>query len=330
MSTSRLATALQQRWYGPRPAAPLIPLAWLYGGLVAARRLAYRRGWKAVQRVDRPVLVVGNLSVGGSGKTPLTLGIAERARRLGLRIGVVSRGYGGRADHYPLDVGPNTPAAQAGDEPVLIARRAAIPVVVDPDRVAAARHLTAGHAVDLVIADDGLQHYRLGRDAEIAVADARRGYGNGWLLPAGPLREPRRRLEAVDMECVHGAGRDFWLEAGDARHLADDETKALADFGPGRVHAVAGIGEPARFFDMLEAAGMGVIRHAVPDHHRYRPEDLDFGDDRPVLMTEKDAVKCIGFARDGLWMVPVQTRLSEACADAIDALLRRLVVQECE
>lgn len=331
MSGSRLSAAIERRWYGTHAPALLVPLAVLYGVIVAVRRLAYRRGWLVSQRVERPVLVVGNISVGGSGKTPFTLAIVDRARELGLRPGVVSRGYGGRAEHYPLEVRADTPTAEGGDEPVLIAQRAGIPVVVDPDRVAAARYLIAEHDVDLVIADDGLQHYRLARDAEIAVRDARRGYGNGWLLPAGPLREPKTRLACVDLECVQGAGRDFWLEPGLVRSLADGRIAALDTFRGATVHAVAGIGEPARFFDMLEAAGLDVIRHAAPDHHHYADADLDFGDDRAVLMTEKDAVKCAVFRDRDLWAVPVATRLSPDCTNEIDALLRRIApMQEHE
>lgn len=325
MSRSSLSAAIQQRWYGKRPIAVLTPLAGLHAIVVALRRRAYERGWLTCHRVACPVLVVGNLGLGGSGKTPLTLAIIERARALGLRPGVVSRGYGGRSAEYPLTVDADTPAAVAGDEPVLIARRAAVPVVVGPDRVAAAHCLISGGAVDLVIADDGLQHYRLARDVEIAVIDARRGHGNGWLLPAGPLREPLSRLNRVDRICVHGLGQDFWLEPGPAHCLADGRTRTLGEFAPGPVHAVAGIGAPARFFDMLEATGLDVIRHAAPDHHRYRARDLAFGDARPILMTEKDAVKCAAFAQANLWAVPVQTRLAEVCADAIDALLRQLV-----
>ncbi|MGN8157161.1 tetraacyldisaccharide 4'-kinase [Salinisphaera sp. RV14] len=331
MSRSRWSVAIERRWYGAHAPWALVPLAVLYGMIVAGRRMAYRRGWRAAQRVARPVLVVGNISVGGSGKTPLTLAVIARARALGLRPGLVARGYGGHAAHYPLTVRADTRPAEGGDEPVLIAQRAGIPVVVDPDRVAAARHLIAGHDVDLVIADDGLQHYRLARDAEIAVRDARRGYGNGWLLPAGPLREPTSRLARVDLECVQGAGRDFWLEPGRARSLRDGRMAALESFRGTTVHAVAGIGEPARFFDMLEAAGLDVIRHAAPDHHRYRRADLAFGDDRPVLMTEKDAVKCTRFGDRDLWAVPVTTRLSPDCTNDIDALLRRIVpMQEHE
>lgn len=329
MSGSRLAVAIQARWYGRRPIAVLRPLAALYWTVIALRRRAYRRGWLAVERVSRPVLVIGNLSVGGSGKTPLVLAVIERARALGLRPGVVSRGYGGESAEYPVVVTADTTPAVAGDEPVLIARRTGVPVVVAPDRVAAAHRLIAEADVDVIIADDGLQHYRLARDAEIAVIDARRGYGNGALLPAGPLREPISRLRTVDLECVQGEARDFWLDAGAARALADGALRPLAEFAATPVHAIAGIGEPARFFDMLTEAGLDVMPHAAPDHHRYRPADLAFGDAYPILMTEKDAVKCTGFASSAaLWSVPVETCLAPACAAAIDALLQRITGKE--
>lgn len=322
MKSSRLAAALQRRWYDERPFIILLPLAALYAGVVAIRRSAYQRGWLSSYRVTKPVLIVGNLSVGGSGKTPLTLAIIERARRLGLRPGVVSRGYGGQAKAYPLMVGPNTPTVEAGDEPVLIAQRAQVPVVVDPDRVRAARCLIDSADVSLVIADDGLQHYRLQRDAEIVVVDARRRHGNGWQLPAGPLRESLRRASSVDLTCVHGQKQDYWLAPGAARNLGDGRQRELASFE--RVHALAGIGEPERFFDMLRAHGLVVVAHPVPDHYRYSAADLAFDDGDPVLMTEKDAVKCTEYAGDDLWAVPVDTVLSSDCAARIDALLSRL------
>jgi tetraacyldisaccharide 4'-kinase len=320
---NRLSAAIEKSWYGERPLVLMRPLAMLYGAAVATRRLAYRRGWLATQGIGKPVLVVGNLTAGGSGKTPLVLAIVERALRLGLRPGVVARGYGGQAPNYPLVVTGATPAHEAGDEPVLIAQRTRIPVVVDPDRVRAARCLLDSAAVSLIIADDGLQHYRLGRDSEILVVDGRRGYGNGRLLPAGPLREPLRRASETDLLCAHGAGRDFWLAPGAARNLRDSRRRELASFE--RVHALAGIGDPARFFAMLRGLGLEVIAHAAGDHQRYAAADLDFGDGLPVLMTEKDGVKCAGFSRDDLWAVPVETVLAPECAARIDALLQQLV-----
>ncbi|MES1941470.1 tetraacyldisaccharide 4'-kinase [Salinisphaera sp. T5B8] len=318
--------ALERSWYDPNGAWPLLkPLAWVFGGVVALRRGGYRRGWLASERIDVPVLVVGNITVGGSGKTPLTLALIDKLRARGLRVGVVSRGYGGKSDRYPLDVDADTPAALAGDEPAMIARQSGALVVVDPRRPRGARRLVAQGA-DIVIADDGLQHYALARDAEIAVTDARRGLGNARLLPAGPLREAPARLDTVDLSLVHGQGADFWLAPGAAYPVAGaGATRELTTFKGAPVHAIAGIGDPRRFFDMLREQGLEVIEHPMPDHHRYEPADLDFADDYPVLMTCKDAVKCGAFDNAGrCWQVPVRVSFSQACEARIEALLDRL------
>lgn len=300
----------------------LMPLACLYGALVWLRRKAYENGVFKTRRVARPVIVVGNITVGGSGKTPLVIALVTRLAARGVRAGVVSRGYGGRAATYPLAVDANTAPAQAGDEPVLIATRTGAPVVVAPDRVAAAQALCAAHPdIDVIVADDGLQHYRLARQAEIAVRDAARGYGNGWLLPAGPLREPLARLARVDLEAAHGAGGDYQLTVRAARRLVDDARCALDDFACQTVHAVAGIGDPARFFAALTAHGLDVKAHPMPDHHRYTPADLVFGDDRPVLMTEKDAIKCRDMTDSRLWAVPADAVLSDDFAARLDGLI---------
>lgn len=319
-----LRAALERSWYSPGPLWPLLPFAWLHGVLIRLRCHAYGRGWLASQRLPAPVLVIGNITAGGSGKTPLVLAVIERLRARGRRVAVVARGYGGKADRYPLSVTPQTPPAQSGDEPLLIARRTGVTVLVDPDRPRAARRAIEHHGADFIVADDGLQHYALVRDAEIAVRDGQRGYGNGCLLPAGPLREPLARLESVDLECVHAAEADFWLVPGDARRLDSGVTRALSDFAGESVHGVAGIGHPERFFGMLRARGLQVTAHAMPDHHVYQASDLRFDDGRPVLMTEKDAVKCAAFVEENIWYVPVETRLSEAASGRIDALLDRL------
>ncbi|GAB3685888.1 tetraacyldisaccharide 4'-kinase [Salinisphaera aquimarina] len=320
-----MAGALERSWYRRDGAWPLLkPLAWLFGRVVALRRLAYAQGWLKSRRVPVPVLVVGNITVGGSGKTPLTLALVARLVARGRRVGVVSRGYGGKAARYPLQVAPDTPSAQSGDEPLLIACRSAARVVVDPDRPRAAITLVEQSQVDMVIADDGLQHYALARDAEIAVTDSRRGLGNGWLLPAGPLREPPERLDGVDLSLIHGAGEDFWLAPVGAVSLVDDRTRPLADFRDATVHAVAGIGDPGRFFSMLREHAIEVIEHAQPDHHVYRAADIVFDDGLPVLMTEKDAVKCRDFADARHWSVPVELVFSPACEARVDALLDRL------
>ena len=320
----RWRAAIEHSWYQDRPIALLCPLAALFGVIAGARRALYRRGWCARIDVGVPVIVIGNITVGGAGKTPLTLAVAERLRGRGQRVGIVSRGYGGRARRYPLAVTPDTPVHEAGDEPVMLARRSGLPVAVDPRRPRAARHLIAACGVDIIVADDGLQHYALARDAEIAVIDAARGLGNGRLLPAGPLREPPARLKSVDLTLNQGAGKDFWLVADIARALIGDRRAALAAFAGQRVHAIAGIGDPERFFAMLRAAGLTVTAHARPDHHRYVPADFLFDDEAPVLMTEKDAVKCTELADSRHWMVPVTAALSADCEARLGALLDRV------
>ncbi len=320
-------------WYSRNPLAlALLPLAGLFAGVVALRRWLYRRDWLHRERLPVPVLVVGNISVGGSGKTPLVIHLVRLLREAGYRPGVVSRGYGGRGGERPARVTPESDPDRVGDEPVLIAIRAACPVVVDPDRPRGARELVRA-GCDVIIADDGLQHYRLQRDLEIAVLDARRdgarrGFGNGWLLPAGPLREPRARLREVDLVVEHGVAAPalgcytMHLQPGPAWNLRDpDRHQPLERWRGATVHAVAGIGDPQRFFAMLEHFGIETIRHPFPDHHRFRPGELVFDDELTVLMTEKDAVKCRILATARHWAVPVDAAL-DAGFDA--AVLARL------
>lgn len=312
-----MKTWLERRWYSSEPSPlPLRPLSHLYAAAAAARR-ERGRVEAAARPLPVPVIVVGNITVGGTGKTPLVIWLVDCLRRLGCNPGVISRGYGGRAPSYPLWVTADTPAAHAGDEPALIARRLQCPVVVSPDRLAALDLLLARSPVDVVVADDGLQHYRLPRSREICVVDGQRGLGNEALLPAGPLREPPARLQEVDLVVVNGgpwapAVGNFWrmrLVPGLTFSLSDENARRpLSAFAGGQAHAVAGIGNPDRFFGMLRQAGIEVIPHPFPDHHRYLPQDLVFGDELPVLMTEKDAVKCRGFA-GSLWMVPVEAAL---------------------
>ncbi len=320
-----MKAALEARWYADAPAPlALRPLAALYGWIAGRRRVRLQQ---AAVRLDVPVIVVGNIAVGGTGKTPLTIWLVERLREWGWRPGVVSRGYGGRAPQYPYAVTSASDPAHTGDEPLLIARRCGCPVVVDPDRVAAARALIARGDVDIVVADDGLQHYRLARDLEIGVVDGARGLGNRTLLPAGPLREPPARLRELDMVVVNGDGWDdpalrplrMQLQAHRAVQLHGGAVRPLQSFAGREVHAVAGIGHPPRFFATLRAAGLDVREHAFADHHRFSVADLAFDDALPVLMTEKDAVKCAAFAQAHWWTVPV---------DAVVAAPDTLRVQE--
>ncbi len=315
---------LTELWYRERaPALPLRPLARLYGALVALRRRMYRAGWAHSRAAGRPVVVVGNLTVGGTGKTPLTLWLAQALLAQGLRVGIVARGYGSRSGRGPRRVEPSSSWQDVGDEPLLLARRSGCPTVVGSDRLAAARALV-GMGVEIILADDGLQHLRLARDCEIVVVDGARGFGNGRLLPAGPLREPTARLRTVDAIVVNGsmAHRSLaalapgqvlamQLEAREVVSVDERRRRPLSSFGGQRVHAVAGIGNPQRFFSELRGQGIDLIEHPFPDHHALTPRELAFGDSLPVLMTEKDAVKCAASSADArLWYVPVTAQLA--------------------
>jgi tetraacyldisaccharide 4'-kinase len=292
----------------------LSPLALLFVVASGLRRLAYRQGWLPSVAVGVPVIVVGNITAGGSGKTPLVIWLVDWLRAQGLRPGVVSRGYGGAARGC-VEVLADSAPAEVGDEPLLIHIKTAAPVVVGRDRVAAARMLRERHpGVDVIVSDDGLQHYRLQRDLELAVIDAASGLGNGWPLPAGPLREPRRRLQSVDalIQVVRGAAqprpypaRKSWradYTVGQAWRLrAPQDQLALRDLPPRDWLAATGIGRPQGFFDMLAAHGLRFSPRAFADHHAYGPHDLPA--DGAVLMTEKDAVKCRSFAGTDWWAV---------------------------
>ncbi len=306
----------------------LLPLGGLFAVLAALRRSAYRSGIFKTTRMPVPVVVIGNITVGGTGKTPLTMWLVQQLRAAGFTPGVISRGYGGRSATWPQPVTPNSDPFQVGDEAVLIAQRVLCPVVVAPQRVAAARMLLESAHCDVLICDDGLQHYALARDVEIAVVDGARKFGNGWRLPAGPLREPVARLRTVDFVVRHGqagaAEFAMQLQLGAVCNLLDSaRTCDLAAFQGGRAHAVAGIGHPARFFQQLRAAGVQIIEHPFPDHHHYIRGDLEFGDDLPVLMTEKDAVKCHAFAAAHYWAVGAQAHVDARLVTLILEKLKR-------
>ncbi|MBL8199364.1 MAG: tetraacyldisaccharide 4'-kinase [Chromatiales bacterium] len=287
---------LQALWYGRSPLAwLLLPIAGLFALVTGLRRLAYRVGWLAVHRLPVPVIVVGNITVGGTGKTPVTAWLAALFREAGLRPGIVSRGYGGRPSPEPRLVCPDDDAAVVGDEPLLLHRQTGTPVCVHPDRVAAGRRLLA-EGVNVVIADDGLQHYRLHRDLEIVVLDGERRLGNGFLLPAGPLREGASRLRAVDLVLVTGGPAEegeFPLQYGIGRLRAlDGSVHCGLEVLRGQVvRAVAGIGNPGRFHAQLAAAGVRVEPVPVPDHGRVDLQALARSSGVPIVMTEKDAVK---------------------------------------
>lgn len=304
-------------WYdGSTPPLHARLASGVFSALASSRRALFRKGWRRRVQVAVPVIVIGNLTAGGTGKTPLVIALVERLLAAGRKPGVVSRGYGRADESQALWVEPATDAALAGDEPVLIARRCGIPVRVDRDRVAGARALAAA-GCDVIVCDDGLQHYRLARDVEVEVVDGARRYGNARLLPAGPMREPPERGLECDFRVVNGGDTGFgeWsmrLRSEQAQPLLGGRARPLSGFAGQRVQAVAGIGNPDRFFSMLRSHGIAVVPHAFPDHHRYVAEDFSFGSDLPVLMTEKDAVKCAAFATERYFSVPVSAELPEA------------------
>ena len=307
----------------------LWPASLLYRLLVALRRLAYRSGALQSVRLPVAVIVVGNLVAGGTGKTPLVLGLAAMLKKNGWKPGILSRGYRGSAA-APMEVGAADPAQVVGDEPLLLARASGCPVWIGRERARAASGLLAAHPeCDVLILDDGLQHYRLARDIEIAVEDER-GAGNGFLLPAGPLREPvSRRVDAWVVNSAPCGTHEpcFRMELrGDTfrRVAAPRESVAAAAFARKKLHAVAGIGNPRRFFDQLARLGLTAVNHAFPDHHAYSASELDFGDCEALLMTEKDAVKCERFAREHWYALQVEADLAPAFFDFILAKLNGL------
>jgi tetraacyldisaccharide 4'-kinase len=326
---------LQRIWYGPAwLSVPLWPLGWIFRVVVALRRGLYSIGLLRRHRIPVPVVVVGNLTVGGTGKTPVTAWLARQLSLRGHRVGVVLRGYGGRHSGAPRIVTASDDPVEVGDEALLHARRAPHVVVIGADRVAAAR-LAAEQGAEAVVCDDGLQHLRLVRDYEIAVVDAVRGLGNRRLLPAGPLREPATRLEDVDavVPTRRGSGIEAPVhprrpyvaaarfEPGLAVNVLSGERRPLTAFQGAPVHAVAGIGHPAAFFAFLAEAGLHVEGHALPDHAALDPRALPFPDGATVLMTEKDAVKCAQYARPGWWYVELDVAIDRGTARDLIALV---------
>jgi len=335
---------LLEIWYRPRGGVSLLqPLGWAYGAAMRLRQAAYAHGALPIYRIGKPLVVVGNLTIGGTGKTPLTIWLAEALKARGLAVGIVSRGYRraaqrGRPTASLLAQGSRW--EEVGDEPLLIQHRTGCPVVVGEDRVAAALRLAA-EPVDLILSDDGLQHLRLARDCEIAVLDGARGLGNGRLIPAGPLRESPVRLKQVDAVVINGAADHaslarggpvpldtslcMSLRLGAAQRLEDGSSVPLERFRSAPLHAVAGIGHPERFFRDLRAQGLQVIEHPFPDHHPFSSRELDFPDEWPILMTQKDAIRCAALATSRMWLVPVTATFADAQARALLDLVSRRI-----
>lgn len=334
-----MTTWVERLWYGKsRPLWPLYPLAWLYRVIAEHRR---RSAWQAMSSpIPVPVIVVGNITAGGTGKSPLTAMLADLLKQEGWRPVILTRGYGGKSGNYPLQVLPDTRAAEAGDEPVMLSAQAGCPVVVDPERHRGALWALEKDLGNIMLCDDGLQHYRLPRDIELAVFDGRRGLGNGALIPVGPLREPPERLESVDFvitnggwlsDLTHQRQYTMTLLPTGIRHLATGRMMPLDEINGKNVMAVAGIGNPARFFDTLRDMGAQVTERALPDHHRFRVEDLKCASDQWLLMTAKDAVKCRELAPENAWVLEVEAQLqagfSEAFMSAVNAARESLAAE---
>lgn len=312
-------------WYRTgMPLWPLLPLEWLWRGVTALRRRGLQRG-----RIDGvPVIVVGNISIGGTGKTPVVLALVQHLQAKGMRPGVISRGYGGSAGDQPLLVAAATAADQAGDEAALIARRSGVPVAVCRRRLAAARLLIDAHDCDVLVSDDGLQHYALPRSFELVVVDSERGFGNGRCVPVGPLREMPLRLQSVDAVLFNGTAQQldtdinahgFTLQPQCFVNLLSNEEVPVALWRQaGSVHAFAGIGHPQRFFTTLKQLGLSFEQHAFADHQQYREADIRFAGADAVIMTEKDAVKCAAFAGPEHWYLRVQAQLPAALLQSLD------------
>ena len=307
-------------WYDADKRIPLGSrlLSRVYRWVSERRRKHYQNNIKNIYFAPVPVIVVGNINVGGTGKTPLAIALIQFLQQQGFQPALISRGYGGKAESFPQVVDRDSDPAMVGDEPLLIAKKTAVPVVVDPNRKRGIQSLLDSFStVNVIISDDGLQHYAMGRDIEIVVVDGKRRFGNQHLLPAGPLREGISRTEQVDFVVCNGGNPSagevpMFLLLQNAHQLNGEESQPLSAFLDQTVHAVAGIGNPQRFFNALEQQGLKVIPHSFADHYHYTMEDCQFNDGLPVLMTEKDAVKYQQFALENVWVVPVETQLPES------------------
>jgi len=334
--------SLEQRWlkaaYGTSPwLVPLYPFGDLYRYLMRRREARYRRGKKIIWHAPVPVIVVGNITLGGTGKSPLVAWLARWLVNQGWSPGIVTRGYGGKADHYPLLVTPETAPSQSGDEPLMLAQQTGLPVVADPQRARGGQALVE-MGCNILLSDDGLQHLALGRDIELVVVDGARGLGNGRCLPAGPLREAPSRLDRVDAVVVNGELSKPLPVAYTAMQLMPQRWRCLRD-GQHReltplpfrlpVHAVAGIGHPERFFNTLHSLGVEGEMHPLEDHQQFHPAALAFGDQCPVVMTAKDAVKCKNIAPPDSWVLEVEAVLPPSFEHWLAAKLSAFIERGC-
>ena len=310
----------------------LFPLSLVYGLLMLARRHCYRLGVFKRISLAVPVIVVGGVTVGGSGKTPVVLSLIRHFQDKGFRPGVVCKGYKGHSPFWPREVNDSTTAALVGDEAQLIYELTGAPVVAGPERARNGVCLIDKFGCNILLSDDGFQHHALERDLDILVLDGQAGYGNGWCLPAGPLREFRSQIKRADIVLVNGTNEKFRFEEPDASrmsvriseayNLSGGIRKQLSEFTGEPVHGVAGVGNPVRFFRQLEQLGIDLARHPFPDHHQFEESDLDFGDDGLILMTEKDAIKCRDMTiTNKLWAIPAITEIDQRVFDQIDQLI---------
>jgi len=336
VSKHGLGQWLEALWYDGRlKAIWLLPFTGIYLLAITVRRFFYRSGLLTVTTFPVPVIIVGNITVGGTGKTPLIIWLARFLAKSGYRPGIISRGYGGKADQWPQWVTVHSDPCSIGDEALLIVRQSKCPMAVGPARVASAAMLLQRSDCDVILSDDGLQHYALHRDIEIAVIDATRRLGNGFCLPAGPLREPASRLQQVDLVISNGGGagqNEFAMQihAGHAVNLVTGEQRELHWFVTQPCHALAGIGNPQRFFNLLSANNIDCERYIFPDHYFFQARDISFADEKPVLMTEKDAVKCHDFATERHWYVAIEAVPQEEFGQRLLRLLANLSVADSE
>lgn len=322
---------IENIWYSKHPLGILLlPLSWIYTLIIILRRLCYQSGLIAVNKIDAPVIIVGNISVGGTGKTPLVIWLAEYFRSKGFKPGIVSRGYGGKLSGKTQQVRPDSDPLLVGDEPVLISKRTACPVAISVQRRKAAEELIKHCGCNLILCDDGMQHYSLDRDIEIAVIDGQRRFGNRHCLPAGPLREPISRLQTVDFVVSKyiASRHEYKMEYsyGDLVSLTDPtRTMPVSSLNGESVHAIAGIGNPDRYFSYLRNQKMKIIMHEFPDHHPFAASDIKFNDGLAVIMTEKDAVKCAAYATDFHWYLPITATLPESFIYRLDVLMKEII-----
>ncbi|EDN68131.1 Tetraacyldisaccharide-1-P 4'-kinase [Beggiatoa sp. PS] len=319
---------LDDLWYGNHPLSlALIPFSWLFCAIVKIRQKAYQYNLLTSHRVSVPVIIVGNLSVGGTGKTPLVIWLAKFLTQQGFKPGIISRGYGGHAKKWPQPVYPDSDPNLVGDEPILLARHSDCPVVVAPQRILAAQNLLKNHPCNVIISDDGLQHYALHREIEIVVVDENRRYGNQHCLPAGPLREPMSRLLNIDFLVIKKNPKlKLWtpksktLALGFSMHYTAQSLKRvdnntisqpLSKLVGKTVHAIAGIGYPEKFFNELRDNDLTLHCHTFPDHYYYKNSDIQFNDNLPIIMTEKDAVKCQPIASPKHWYLPIEAKIAD-------------------